>query len=101
ALLDQKESGIRMRLVGLELAERGIPRAGCQIFAGSNTAGKVTSGTHSPFFKKGIAMGYVYVEEGCSNVGSLVYVDVRGTRLAARIIKLPFYRVKYHGKHSN
>ncbi|MCQ4574808.1 MAG: glycine cleavage system aminomethyltransferase GcvT [Candidatus Brocadiales bacterium] len=101
ALLDQKASGIRMRLVGLELVERGIPRAGCRIFAGSNIVGKVTSGTHSPFFKKGIAMGYVYAEERCSNVGSLVHVDVRGTRLAARIIKLPFYRVKYHGKHFN
>ncbi|MFQ5956790.1 MAG: glycine cleavage system aminomethyltransferase GcvT [Candidatus Brocadiales bacterium] len=91
-LLSQKTSGIQRKLVGLELVERGIPRAGHQIFADSSTVGKVTSGTHSPFFKKGIAMGYV--EEKCSKVGNLLHVEIRGRKLGARVVRLPFYRVR-------
>ena len=100
ALLRQKESGIRKRLVGVELVERGIPRSGHEIYADSHSVGKVTSGTHSPFFKKGIAMGYVYVEENHSRPCTLLQVDIRGRRLRARVIKLPFYRLKTHSKSS-
>ncbi|MFQ5862328.1 MAG: glycine cleavage system aminomethyltransferase GcvT [Candidatus Brocadiales bacterium] len=91
ALLAQKASDIQRKLVGLELVERGIPREGHQIFADSSTVGIVTSGTHSPFFNKGIAMGYVE-EEKYSKVGNLLHVDIRGRKLGARVVRLPFYR---------
>lgn len=98
ALLAQKASGIQKRLIGLELTERGIPRAKHHIFANSSMVGKITSGTHSPFFKKGIAMGYI--EERCSKVGTPLYVDIRGRKLGARIVRLPFYRLRTDRKSS-
>ncbi|MEK7368573.1 MAG: glycine cleavage system aminomethyltransferase GcvT [Planctomycetota bacterium] len=91
-LLAQKASGVQRKLIGLELVERGIPRAEHHIFVDSNMVGKVTSGTHSPFFKKGIAMGYV--EERHSKVGTPLCVDIRGKKLGARVVKMPFYRLK-------
>lgn len=99
-LLDQKASGVYKRLVGLELVERGIPRAGYIIYSGSGSdaVGKVTSGTYSPFFRKGIALGYVHDvkkdedDEKHPRPGDLLQVDIRGRKLGARVVTLPFYR---------
>ncbi len=98
ALLAQEASGIQKRLVGLELVERGVPRAGHPIYADSSTVGKVTSGTHSPFFKKGIAIGYV--EEERSKAGTPLCVGIRGRKLGARVVRLPFYRFRTDRKVS-
>ncbi|MDI6759393.1 MAG: glycine cleavage system aminomethyltransferase GcvT [Candidatus Brocadiaceae bacterium] len=96
-LLSQKASGVKRRLVGLELLERGIPRTGHPILADSNKIGYVTSGTFSPSLQKPIAMGYVesnYAEVGASALGGPVplLVEIRGRQLKARIASLPFYK---------
>lgn len=90
ALLAQKSSGLKRRLVGLELLERGIPRTGHPIFADSKKIGHVTSGTFSPYLQKPIAMGYVGSDYAETETG--LFVEIRGRQLKARIIGLPFYR---------
>ncbi|HTO34825.1 MAG TPA: glycine cleavage system aminomethyltransferase GcvT, partial [Flavobacterium sp.] len=58
-LKKQKEEGIKRKLIGFELIERGIPRHDYEIVDTSeNVIGKVTSGTMAPSLGKGIGLGY-------------------------------------------
>ncbi|BDI32393.1 aminomethyltransferase [Capsulimonas corticalis] len=80
------------KLVGLQLTERGIPRENCPVFAadGERPLGIVTSGTFSPTVKAGIAMAHLNNED--AEVGTSVLVDIRGRKVAAQVVTLPFYR---------
>jgi aminomethyltransferase len=90
ALEAQKAAGTTRRLVGFEMVERGIARAGCPIYVDGIDAGKVTSGTQTPFLKKAIGMGYV--PAGASQPGQALEIDIRGRRVAARVVAMPFYK---------
>jgi aminomethyltransferase len=88
-LEQQKKEGVKRKLVGFELLDRGIPRHGYAITDTSgNTIGEVTSGTQSPSLGKAIGMGYV--ETSFSSLGSTIYINIRDKRLQAVVVKLPF-----------
>jgi aminomethyltransferase len=88
-LKKQKEEGVKRKLVGFKMIDRGIPRHDYQIKdATGNVIGKVTSGTQSPLLNIGIGLGYVATEFAI--VGSEIFVDVRGRALKAQVVKLPF-----------
>jgi aminomethyltransferase len=92
-LWQQKQHGVSRRLVGFEMIDRGIPRHGYNIYnAEGKEIGRVTSGTMSPMLKKGIGMGYVNVEY--KEPGTEIYIDIRGKRLKAKVVKPPFVEVK-------
>src|SRR5690606_7717631 len=62
-LKKQKEEGVKRKLIGFELTERGIPRHDYEIVdKDGNNIGIVTSGTMAPSLNKGIGMGYVTTE---------------------------------------
>jgi glycine cleavage system T protein (aminomethyltransferase) len=86
----QMQSGAARKRVAFELLERGVPRHGCGIFSGGEAIGEVTSGNYSPSLNKGIGMGFVRPEFW--PVGTKVEVDIRGKRLPAVIVDLPFYK---------
>jgi len=90
ALLQQKSAGSPRRLVGLLMAERGIPREGYPVFAGERQVGSVTSGTMSPSLKVGIALALV--EAAHAAAGGELLVGIRDRRLRARIVKPPFVK---------
>lgn len=91
ALLKEKESGLRKRLVGLQVEGRAIPRAGDAIFNLQNLkTGEVTSGTFSPTFKKPIALAYLVAEQAA--LESPVLVEVRGSKLPAKLVAKTFYK---------
>ena len=90
ALARQKEEGIRRRLIGFEVTERGIARDEQDLLINGERAGKVTSGSPAPFLKKNIGMGYVPAES--ANEGQEIQIDVRGKLVGARIVKTPFYK---------
>jgi aminomethyltransferase len=91
ALQAEKEAGIKNRLVGFELKDKGIPRQGYPIQdADGNEIGRVTSGTMSPSLGKAIGLGYVPVEY--KEVGSTIYIGVRKKSLEAEVVKPPFYK---------
>ena len=90
ALLAQKRRGPSRRLVGFEMLERGIARHGCAVHAGADRVGRVTSGTLTPFLQKAIGMAYVPVELAARDTE--LSIDVRGRRLRARVVPMPFYR---------
>lgn len=89
-LLDQKRTGPSRRLVGFEMLEPGIARHDCAVYAGADRIGRVTSGTLTPFLQKAIGMAYVPVELAAR--GTELVIDVRGRRLRARVVPMPFYR---------
>lgn len=88
-----KADGIKRKLVGFEMIDRGIARHGYKINdADGNEIGYVTSGTQAPGIKKAIGMGYVATTH--SKVGSEIFVDIRGRQIKAGVVKTPFYKVK-------
>jgi aminomethyltransferase len=88
SLKAQKESGVKKKLVGFKMIDKGIPRHDYIIKdASGNPLGKVTSGTMSPMLGIGIGLGYVTIEN--SKPGSEIYIDVRGKLLKAQVNKLP------------
>lgn len=85
----QKAEGIQRKLVGFEMIDRGVPRHGYSIVnVDGEVIGEVTSGTMSPCRKIGIGMGYV--KRAYMTVGSEIYLDVRGRKLKAVVVKPPF-----------
>lgn len=90
ALARQKEEGVKRKLVGFEVTERGIARDGQDVYIDGARAGRVTSGSPAPYLKKNIGMAYVPVEH--AETGGLLEVDVRGRNVGARIVPTPFYK---------
>jgi aminomethyltransferase len=90
ALLRVKEQGPVKRLIGIEMLDRGVPRAGYELFADGKRVGVLTSGTFGPTVQKNIGMGYV--DTAYAMPGTRLAVDIRGRRLAAEVVKLPFYK---------
>ena len=90
ALVRQRREGVRRKLVGLELLQPGIARGGYQLFKNGRNVGRVTSGTHSPSLGKAIALGYVSSEQ--AQIENCIDVEIRGRKVAAKIVSLPFYR---------
>ena len=88
-VLSRKEP-LRRRLVGLEMEEAGIAREGYPIFHDDREVGRVTSGTRSPTLGKAIALGYVSADAAA--LGTEVRVEIRGRRVLARIVRIPFVR---------
>lgn len=85
----QKEEGVKRKLVGFKMVDKGIPRHDYEIKDAKGTViGKVTSGTISPVLSVGIGLGYVTSEN--SNVGQEIFISVRNKDLKAVVAKLPF-----------
>jgi len=84
-----KDQGLKRKLIGFKMIDRGIPRQGYEI---KNSAGSrigiTTSGTHSPTLDEPI--GIAYVETAHSAEGSEIFVDIRGKLVKAVVVKTPF-----------
>lgn len=91
ALQQQKQEGIKQKLVGFEMIDRGIPRHDYEIVdADGNNIGRVTSGTQSPSLQKAIGMGYVKNE--FAKEGSEIFINIRDNKVKAQVVKPPFYK---------
>jgi aminomethyltransferase len=85
----QKADGVKRKLVGFEMIDKGIPRHDYEIKnAGGNKIGYVTSGTQSPSLQKAIGMGYVTIDH--SAIDSEIFIAVREKLLKAKVVKMPF-----------
>jgi aminomethyltransferase len=90
SLWAQKQKGVTRKLVGLQMQDKSIARTGYAIMQGTQTIGKITSGTLSPTLGSAIALGYVPLEQ--SAVGQSLEIEIRGKRHPAQVVKKPFYR---------
>ncbi|MBR9989596.1 MAG: glycine cleavage system aminomethyltransferase GcvT [Gemmatimonadetes bacterium] len=90
AIVKQKESGIRERLVGFICQERGFPRHGYAVQIDGEVVGEVTSGIVSPMLQQGIGMAYVPAET--ARPGTRIDIMVRDKAIPAEIVRPPFYK---------
>lgn len=91
ALKKQKEEGVKRKLVGFVMQERGIPRGHYLIInEGGETIGEVSSGTQSPSMGVGIGMGYV--QTAYSKPGTEIFIQIRNKNLKAKVEKLPLLK---------
>lgn len=87
ALLMQKENGVLRRFRGLMLKEKGVPRPGNLVQREGRTVGRLTSATLSPSLGVGIGLGYM---DPAVRYGDLLIIDIRGRRVEAEAVRLPF-----------
>jgi aminomethyltransferase len=78
----------RMR-IGLKLVDRGIAREHADVYAGNELVGHVTSGSPAPSLGGNYAMALVNIDKSDLNE---FYIDVRGKKLLAERVMLPFYK---------
>jgi aminomethyltransferase len=92
-LLSQQQAGLFRRFVGFELLEKGVPRHGFKILSSSSPQspiGDVTSGNLSPLLQKGIGLGYVVPKY--AELGTDLFIDIRGKAVPAKVVKPAFYK---------
>lgn len=95
-LLKQKLEGVRKKLVGFEMLERGIARGGYEIASNGKVVGTVTSGMPAPTLEKNIGLGYVPPE--LAKVGTELEILIRRKPTKAVVVKTPFYANRARGK---
>lgn len=90
ALLKVKKDGLTRKCVGFKMIDKGIPRGDCDIYDGDKKIGFVTSGTMSPSLMEPICIGYV--PTALAAEGTKLFIDIRGSRRQAIVVKTPFYK---------
>jgi aminomethyltransferase len=82
--------------IGLALEGRMAAREGSVVFAGDQPVGRVTSGGFAPTLGHPVAMAYVDAEY--TGEGTRLEAEVRGKRLPARVVTMPFVPHRYYRK---
>jgi aminomethyltransferase len=90
ALREQRQAGIRSKLVGFEMAAKGIGRDGYPVLISGQVVGKVTSGGPAPYLKKNIGLAYVPATQ--TRTGTQLEIQIREQRVPAKIVDTPFYK---------
>lgn len=88
AALEAKE--ITKKRIGLKVVGRGVIREHQDVFVGDKQIGMTTSGTHCPYLGYPIAMALVDAEY--TEIGTTMTVEVRGRKVEAEVVALPFYK---------
>lgn len=86
--------GAPTRRVGLALEGRQAAREGAKVFSGDREVGTLTSGGFSPSLQRPIAMAFV--DAALAAPGTALEIDVRGKRLPAAVVPMPFIPHRYH-----
>lgn len=86
----EEKSELTRKRVGLKVTGRGIVREHAEVYADDKLIGMTTSGTHCPFLGYPIAMALLDVDH--TEIGTKVTVIVRGRKIEAEIVALPFYK---------
>lgn len=89
ALARQKEEGVKVKLVGFKMVERGVARSGYELEKDGRIIGEVTSGNFSPTLKANLGLGYVAKEEAAA--GNEINVIIRDKAVKAQIVST-FYK---------
>ena len=90
ALAAQKEKGLSRKLIGFEMLERGVARAGYAVLKEGVQVGQVTSGSVAPTLGKNLGMALVRSDIGA--VGTEIAVEIREKPVRAKLIARPFYK---------
>ena len=93
ALAAQKAAGVPRQLIGLEIEGGPIAREKTRVLAGARDVGWVTSGTYAPTLQKKLALALVAADFAAAELA----VEIRGKRLAAVQVALPFLAARVKG----
>ena len=86
----QLAEGLRRKLAGFELIDRGIARPHYPAFVDGRKVSEVCSGTFSPLLRK--AIGLVYLPIAATALGTEFEIGIRDKRCRAKVIPTPFYK---------
>lgn len=89
ALRQARSEGLRRRLIGFQLRERGFPRSGYPVLLERNRVAEVRSGTVSPTL--GVGIGTCYLPADRARNGTRIEIEIRGKPLPAEVVPTPFY----------
>lgn len=93
ALTAQKADGLKRRIVGFEMTERGIPRSHMDVYRDGSSVGVVTSGGFAPSVGKNL--GLALVDMGSTAEGTVLDIIIRDKPVKAQVVRKPFYSKKY------
>ena len=88
ALLAQRKKGIAKRMIGFQMLDRAVARAGYAVYQGDEHIGSVTSGAPSPSLK--CSIGFASVESQAVSENEKIDVEIRGKLHPAEIVEVPF-----------
>lgn len=90
----QEANGVSRKVCGLMVTEEkraAAPRHGAPVYSETgDDIGIVTSGSFSPSLDKGIALASL--TKGYWAPGTTVQIEIRGRRMSAEVVNLPFYQ---------
>jgi aminomethyltransferase len=84
------ENSPAQKLVGLQLEGKRAARAGDRLMANGEAVGEITSGSFAPSLGYAVAAGYL--RQALASEGQELEIEVKATRLKARVVSLPFYK---------
>ena len=93
ALLKQKTEGVAKKLVGIELADKAIPRHGYTVLKDGQPIGEVTTGYHTLSTDKNVCMALI--DSQFSALGTEMEIQIRKKTFAGKVVKKQFYEKKY------
>ena len=94
ALVDQKTNGVAKKLVGIEIADKAIPRAGYPVVLDDGTqVGVVTTGYHSISLDKSIC--FALVDAAYAPLGTKLNIQIRHKVFPGETVKKRFYQTNY------
>ena len=93
ALAEQKAVGLKKKIVGIELLDRAIPRAGYPIEVEGQEIGAVTTGYHCLSVDKSVCMALI--DARYSALETPVEVRIRKKTFAGKVVKKKFYQKNY------
>lgn len=93
ALLKQKTEGVAKKLVGIELADKAIPRHGYTVLKDGQAIGEVTTGYHTLSTDKSVCMALI--DSQYAALGTEVEIQIRKKTFAGKVVKKLFYEKRY------
>ena len=93
ALLKQKTEGVAKKLVGIELADKAIPRHGYTVLKDGQAIGEVTTGYHTLSTDKSVCMALV--DSQYAALGTEVEIQIRRKTFTGKVVKKLFYEKRY------
>ncbi len=93
ALLQQKTEGVAKKLVGIELADKAIPRHGYVVLKDGQPIGEVTTGYHTLSSDKSVCMALI--DSKWAALGTVVFIQIRKKVFEGRVVKKKFYEKHY------
>ena len=93
ALAAQKEAGLTRKIVGIELQDKAIPRAGYPVEVGGEQVGTVTTGYRSISTDRSVCVAMV--DKAYTELGTQVEIRIRKKVFPGIVTKKRFYETNY------